>query len=442
VPRSGTGASVYLLSLILLAYLALGAAYALNTPIWQAPDEPAHFNYVRDIASGKGFPVLQMGDYDSEYMQRITAAHFPADMSIDSIRYESHQPPLYYTVAALVLMGVKDLPIGQQVFSLRLFSLLMGVVILAAAYRAAGQVFPDQSSLALGVTALIAFIPQHLHITGSIDNDVLGELLLTGIVLLLLVQMRRSRSSSIWGASVPLGLLLGLALLSKDTAYIAVPLAPLGLALGEGLKERFSWLRLAYTTAAAYSVALAVSGWWFVRNLLTYGDLDLFGLLRHDQVVVGQPRVGVFDWAAAGRFLTVGFQSFWAQFGWMGVPSDSRTYAFVGMLSILMVLGLAVFLVREVRRPALTRYQGSALVLLAVSFLMVLAGVTTYNLEFIQPQGRYLFPASLSIGIFGLLGLRQLMGRRLAVPTAAISLCWFGLAVYNLWWVLIPGFRY
>ncbi|MDP2659665.1 MAG: glycosyltransferase family 39 protein [Dehalococcoidia bacterium] len=428
--------------MILLAYLALGGAYALNTPLWQSPDEPAHFNYVRDLALGKGFPVLQMGDYNSEYMERITAAHFPPDMSIDPIRYESHQPPLYYSLAALVYSGVEDLPIAQQVLSLRLFSLLMGVVILATAYRAVGQVFPGQSSLALGVTALIAFIPQHLHITGSIDNDVLGELLLTGILLLLLVQMRLCRDGSIWGAAVPLGFLLGLALLAKDTAYIAVPLAPLGLALGEGLKERFSWLRLAYTTAASYLVALAVSGWWFVRNLLTYGNLDLFGLLRHNQVVVGQPRVGVFDWAAAGRFLTVGFQSFWAQFGWMGVPSDSRTYAFVGLLSALMIVGLAVFLVAQVRRPTLTRYQVSALALLAASFLMVLAGVTTYNLEFIQPQGRYLFPALLSIGVFGLLGLRQLMGRRPALPTAIISLCLFALAVYNLWRVLIPGFRY
>jgi len=41
--RVGTG-------LILLAYLTIGTLYAVNIPAWQAPDEPAHYNYVRALA--------------------------------------------------------------------------------------------------------------------------------------------------------------------------------------------------------------------------------------------------------------------------------------------------------------------------------------------------------------------------------------------------------
>jgi len=434
--------SLYFLALIIGAYLALGSAYALNTPLWQAPDEPAHFNYVQDLALGRGIPVLQMGDYDFEYMERIKAARFPPEMPIDPIRYESHQPPLYYSLEALVYQGVGDRPIAQKVFSLRFFSLLLGALFLATVYRASRQVFPEQPTLALSVTALVAFIPQHLHISGSIENDVLGELLLSGVLLLLLLRMAPSRRASLWRVSIPLGVLVGLSLLAKNTSYIAVPLVPLGLALGDILRGRLEWLRLIYTTAVTYVLALVISGWWFVRNAATYGGLDLFGLARHDQVVVGQPRVGAFDWEAAGRFFTVAFQSFWAQFGWMGVPSDSRTYAFAGFLSILAIAGLAAFVVRQVRRPSLTAYQAASLALLAAAFLLVFLGVITYNLQFIQPQGRYFFPALLPIGLFALLGLRQFMGRHPSVPMALLSIFLFVLAVYNLWRVVIPGFRY
>ena len=39
------------LAAVLLVYLALAGAYAIRTPDWQAPDEPAHYNYVRQIVT-------------------------------------------------------------------------------------------------------------------------------------------------------------------------------------------------------------------------------------------------------------------------------------------------------------------------------------------------------------------------------------------------------
>ena len=42
-----------ILILIVLIYLGIGALYVINTPAWQAPDEPAHYNYVRQLAAGQ-----------------------------------------------------------------------------------------------------------------------------------------------------------------------------------------------------------------------------------------------------------------------------------------------------------------------------------------------------------------------------------------------------
>ena len=52
----------WLLPAIILIYLILGLLYALYTPAWQAPDEPAHYNYVQYLAEQRRFPVLKPGD--------------------------------------------------------------------------------------------------------------------------------------------------------------------------------------------------------------------------------------------------------------------------------------------------------------------------------------------------------------------------------------------
>ncbi len=77
-----------LLAIVILCYLVTGAAYAWLTPIWETPDEPAHYNYVRHLVYHKSLPVLEADNYDFAYLEQIKAAQFPPDMSIDSIRYE------------------------------------------------------------------------------------------------------------------------------------------------------------------------------------------------------------------------------------------------------------------------------------------------------------------------------------------------------------------
>ena len=52
------------LVVILLLYVVLAFRFAALTPAWQAPDEPAHYNYIAHIAQTGSLPILQMGDYD------------------------------------------------------------------------------------------------------------------------------------------------------------------------------------------------------------------------------------------------------------------------------------------------------------------------------------------------------------------------------------------
>src|SRR5438874_73527 len=87
------------LALITFAYLAIAALYAVKTPAWQVPDEPAHYNYIAQVAANGCCPKLEPGDWDNDYLESIKAARFsPASLQnrLSTIQYEDHQPPLYY----------------------------------------------------------------------------------------------------------------------------------------------------------------------------------------------------------------------------------------------------------------------------------------------------------------------------------------------------------
>jgi hypothetical protein len=164
---------------------------------------------------------------------------------------------------------------------------------------------------------------------------------------------------------------------------------------------------------AIFSLALLLSLWWFARDAAVYGLFDLTGRLRHDAVVVGQPRT-VLGLEAARHFVVVTFKSFWAQFGWMGILVDQRIYLLLAVLTGMAALGLVLWIAQ--RLPKLPAEQKWALGLLALTFLLILAGLLQYNLTFIQAQGRYLFPAIVPIAIFFVLGLRELARRRWLLP--------------------------
>jgi 4-amino-4-deoxy-L-arabinose transferase-like glycosyltransferase len=419
----------------MLAYLALGTLYALFTPAWQAPDEPAHYNYVRYLAEQHRFPILKPGDYPAAYLEEIKAARFPPEMSIEPIRYEFHQPPLYY----LLVVPVYQLS-GGALLPLRLVSLGLGAVLLLVACRTVQALAPARPLLALGTAAFIAFLPMHLTMTAAANNDTLAELLLATILLLSVRYLRASielpgDASTDAGREdtrllILLGVTTGLGLVTKSSVYIALPLVLAAIlarqfwldgptpSLAKGLRD-----------AALYLLpALALALPWWLRNASLYGGLDLLGLGRHDQVVAGQLRTAEFV-AANGMaqlvrdFAQTSFRSFWGQFGWMGVLLDVRLYQALAILTALALLGFVLWFSRAwQRRRQAPDWQWAAGGLLALTVLLTLATYLWYNTNFLQHQGRYLFRALVPIGLSVAVGWREVLHRERAVLVAVLLL--------------------
>ena len=434
--------------LLAVLYLILAVAYAVRTPLWQAPDEPAHFNYIQHVTQGRGLPVLRSGDYDQEYLEQLKAARFPSALSVERLRYEAHQPPLYYLLAAPVALALRGAPSARKVVGLRLLSVLAGLGLLGITYLMGRTLFPDEPVLTLGILAFVALAPQHVAMTASINNDTLAELILGGVLLgclwLLQGQEAGALRSKVSGLKLPLGIgvLVGMALLTKVTVYVALLLPAAAVALTRGGRPQASrgsspfpapWL------LAIYGTALLMSALWFLRNAGVYGGMDVLGLARHAQVVSGQPQVQEWGLPLVQDLNVTLFQSFWVQLGWMGVPAAPGVYQLLAVASGMGVAGFLWRLAQSARgKAAWGGYQARGLLLLGLLLLAVMAQVVVYNLQFLQPQGRYLFPALLPIAVFFVLGVREVVTPRfLGLAFTLLALGLLSLNVYAQV-VLIP----
>jgi len=430
---------------ILLLYIVAGALYAIYTPPWQLPDEPAHYNYIRQLVEDGCCPRIEAGDWSSEYLAQLTSGRFSPDHlgELERIQYEDHHPPLYYMLASLVYrLAAGDL------IALRLFSLTLGAGVALLSYLISRLLLPAQPQVALGVMALVAFLPQHLHMLSAVNNDALAELLV-GLTLLWLLRYLDGERVPVW----QLGVLVGLALLTKLTIYFLALLAPLAI-----------WLRWRQTNAApstllrslaVYAViAILIGGLWWLRNISVYSFPDLLGLAAHDRVVADQPRTADFIRAHGGgvylsQMLGTTFKSFWGQFGWMALPLDNVlggwVYRGFALLSLLGVSGALASARRGRTAVETPRASQAGWLILLSALLITLLQFGFYNLEFQQWQGRYLFPALIPIACALVCGLdwwrARLLGRwnasRWLIPLALVSL--FVLDLYLLARVIVPG---
>ena len=428
------------LLVIVLIYLLIGAMYVQLTPSWQAPDEPAHYNYVRQLAAGS-LPVMEPGDYDQDYLNEVVfEAAFAPGYTIDSITYEDWQPPLYYLLQTPVHIASDG-----SLTTMRMLSLLLGAGTVILAYAIALRIAPEEHWLALTVAVFVAFLPQHMAMMASVNNDSLAELLIAAI-LFLLVDIGLPDSTHIRAKLIVLGILLGLGFLTKASVYILAVVAGLVLAWRYWGK----WQDLVRAGLMVYVPAFILGLLWWGRNMAVYGGLDVMGKQRHDVVVVGQPRTA--EWIAQygfdgtiERFLGTTFNSFWGQFGWMTVPMTYPSWLYPLLWVFTGIVLAGVLWVAITNRKELKQY-GAPILALPALFVLTAGVYVGYNFQFVQHQGRYLFPAliPIAIGLAISLGLwsRPLRQRwPLLVYAIPLGMACFLIALdlYALFYTIIPA---
>lgn len=380
------------LLVILTCYLVIGVLFATKIPAWQVPDEPAHYNYIRQLAAGI-YPTLEPNDWDPTH-QTISPRDRPADIS--RMSYEDHQPPAYYATALPIWWVFRD-----NLTALRIWSLSLSCIIVICAYQSALIVFNNHISIASISASFAAFLPQHIHMMAGFNNDSLSESLLALTILQSIILVRDGISAR--RKLAYLGLTIGLALITKAQAYLCVPIAILALVIAARRhsvnfhRDLFSSLAIVLTIACIIGLPL------WAHNLYTYGKYDFLGLQHHNLIVVGQPtpQMWITEFGTTEfliRLVTTTFNSFWGQFGWMAV-TNTKLYYFAIAITLTTIISLTFLRPLEHIEDATLGNRKYYIYLLGCLVLMTVGSFVWYNTQFVQHQGRYLYPALIPLSL-------------------------------------------
>lgn len=423
---------------LVVSFIIVGSIYAVTTPLFEASDELWHYPMVQHLSRGGALPVQDPNN-------------------VGPWRQEASQPPLYYYLMGWATAWV-DIAKGddmQQVRWLnphvdngiitadgninlaihtpaenwpwrgtvlavrlvRLLSVLMSAGTVLFTYLLAREFFDDEPSRLMSA-AIVAFTPMFAFISGAVNNDNLASLLSAAILFLLVRFVRNTQYPIPNTQYLLLGILLGLAALTKQSALGLFPLTGLTLLVNSGqwtVNSRKSVILFTVHCSLVFIPALLLPAWWYIRNLQLYGDLlgwnAFIAVLGKRQAPASLAQL----WGERESFT----RSYWGLFGGVNVPMSDWIYTALNTVALIAIIGLAVFLIRSIvlfRRsnsPLLVSLSPSfSYFLLFAQLALLLYGLIQWATITWSSQGRLVFSGISAITVLMTLGLRTLLSAR------------------------------
>jgi len=422
------------LLIIVLLFSALGVAYSLAVPLFEAPDELWHFSFVRFLATQHKLPIQ------------------PTEGKDMWLR-EAGQPPLYYLLAAplAALWDTRDFPSfvrfnvahpavtpgslsrSPNVFIhthyeefpyrgtvltihiVRLLTVIWGVGTVVGTCLLADRLLPRWPGLAPGAAAVVAFNPHFIYISSVVNNDACAACLSTFSLWLAVKIVQEHRLNR--GKLVLTGCVLGLTLLSKVSALVMM--VPMGMAL------LLRWWRdrnrraLLAQGVTLFVPAVLIGGWWYGRNWLLYGDPLAWRVWLLD---IGVHHIGPAELLTQfGHVAT----SFWSPYDGL---FPRPVFWMLTALALLAILGWVRLMPAVIRLSGITPKHTEGLLIAGASFLLLFASLVHYMRTTPSAEGRLLFPgiaalaSLLEFGWANVLPGRVMRGASLAITAGLLML--------------------
>jgi len=257
---------------------------------------------------------------------------------------------------------------------------LLGLTHAAVAWTIVRRTFPAQPLAPLLAAGFMLFIPVHIYSAPFLGNEGLAAVLASLAILALLATLARPTALR----HALLGLVLGLAMLTKFSTLAVVAGAFLTLALKALRSRRLAAGALHLGVATA--VMLAVCGWYYARNVAVYGTPFVMSrselLVRQVEGVQPQARRSLIEYVLfdplifrrpawpRGFSMTEDLEA--------GAWRSLRESVWTGIYANAWFDGFGGWVLPPVGESELARRAGQALLCLGlVPTLLVLVGVWT-----------------------------------------------------------------
>ncbi|HEY5572066.1 MAG TPA: hypothetical protein VIK64_03530 [Anaerolineales bacterium] len=409
-------------NVILGLYLFLGLGYSLLVPVWEGPDEPAHYFYALHIVwQGKPPPIEK--DYEayqpSPYYWFASGPLWLLNR-IDPRLVEYYLPPERHfenvgKPAPVYAWNQQNFRVIWGVLILRWVNILLGLFAIRLIYLALDQFYTNSKPLVLSSLSIAGLLPQFIHIMATVSND--AAAVLAGAFLFWLLGRLLAHSNEVrWNLMAVLAA-ISLPIVTKMTV-LPMSLTVLLVTLVLSLRSRTEPPRKVLLAAGSLIIILVIP-------LVVIAPFRLEVLLSEIQWRGFYIRPDALTSAYMSRMVIQVVWSFWGRVGWLGAGLPGW------IVGVLTALGLAGGLIslKLITSDGIIERKFGKILWLAAALSILMVGKNGLNTPF--NQGRFLFPA---LGVFSLLimsGWATLLPEKMHkyLPAAIVT----GMVGLNLW---------
>jgi 4-amino-4-deoxy-L-arabinose transferase-like glycosyltransferase len=442
---------------LLLLFVAKGVIFTYVFPPFSGHDEVAHYAYLKILMEEGRLPLVPdpvafnegyvagekptfdvIPDFFQKYQQYITpdwwrdnnsvirAVTYLGDYLPAGWVYTANHPPLYYLLMAPVWELTDGHTPEYQLYAFRLAAIPFGLLTVLFAYLTTRRLFPGDRFLAVTVPTFVAFQPQIAYEAAMLNNDILAIVTTSACLWLIAVGLQNRFTT---GLCAWLGFALGLAVLSKSTAVIVMPVIAIAVILRLGWKRVAEWLPKG---ALVLGITAIMAAPWYLYMLKTYGSISALDRILTLQWWNNQDgkTLSITEQLFNQDFAWMRWKETWGWFGWRLIPLSDTFLRVLWWLTVLAMVGLAawvalVALFRWRARSAsferlralaastdrivtVSRWQLIGVLAMALTCVTAYYAVLQFGTTFDLTQARYYFPAVNAGAILVMLGFRML----------------------------------
>lgn len=458
---------------LFLAILFNGLMWWSATPLWQTPDEQAHFaqlSYSNEIKQPNILGVLLLKNYYGKNPLNIEAKNLSREIfeseralgtnrddlgnnkytyhpefnieytnstigarenEINTLNYSFRNemvgeeaalyPPVYYYLVSPIYISAKNLGIIDRVFVVRLFSILLHLVLVYVAYKIC-QLISDNKLFNLVVTASVGLHPMMRFVSVGVHPDNLFNLIYSlGIyVVLLILKNGLTTKRLICGVT-----LIYFGLLTKVLMVWFIPIFSAIVVYAFFKKNMVSLIcALVIVSFPIFSIVLRVP-FPFIPQYNPKSLMSDWSLLEYLKFRIPRTIFETLPW-------------FWGVYKWLGVVMPLVILKILTRVVILSTVGLVFYFVNKMRTRWVD-FKFEAIILMIVSvvsyylYLIFLDWRSFQNVGFsFGLQGRYFFANIVPIMYLLVFGLLSLIPENLnRLRYMMLYLIFFGIVILN-----------
>ncbi len=400
-----------------LAFGGLTAHAAFSAAPFFGVDEVAHVGYAHAVAHGNLPEVDDPPEIPASSTQWILKHQTNLGTHRATV-WVAHHPPLHYVIAApFVWIGESlDRPDGGLLF-LRLLHVAVASIGVGFTYLLGARTAGGSRRIGVLAAALAAVIPLAHEQFGWALNDGTAFAATTALAwaAIKFLEDNSGRNLALLAAFVALA---SGARSSSMMAALAVVVVVAAVTWRRTEAPR-RWRVTTRVALASLAPAVVLFGWFYVRNVVLYGDLA--GTERVQELQHLQPR-RMWDVLTSGQMWRAVFEGL-AQPSVSAFfePVDSLVRAVIDVAAVAAMAGLLITLVRGPRRRQSDDRCSAAPSALAVNAVVVIAAcvsILAFGVAGGPAFSRYLLPALGTLATLIVVGLDRIA--RMVAPLALI----------------------